>query len=359
MQHILTINPGSTSTKIAIFKLSDKNSGSLQQIAEKNVEHDSELLKKYRELSEQIELRTACILNFVEQHKIEHLDCIVSRGGLIHPVSAGSYAINQQMIDDLTHNRYGTHASNLGALIADKLGKKFNCSTMIVDSVSVDELTTLARYSGLPEIERRSQTHALNIRATARLAAQDLGVKMESANFIVAHLGGGISVVPLENGHIIDTNNALDGGPFSPQRTGTLPVTQLATLAYSGRYKNAKELIYKLTKESGLLAYLGTDSGKKIVERINNGDKHAEEVFRAMGYQIAKEIGAMATVLRGKVNAILVTGGLARPPLTDWLQESVDWIAPLLIYPGEREQEALAEAGARFLCGEEQLQHYS
>ena len=358
MRYILTINPGSTSTKVAVFQLSGNDSAAVQQLVYQNIEHASEVLKQHKELLDQIGLRTACIMELLQAQKISKLDCIVSRGGLVRPVAAGSYEINQQMLDDLQQGRYGAHASNLGALIADELRQKFNCPALIVDPVSVDEFTPLARYSGLPGMERRSQSHALNIRATARVAAHDLGLRMEEANFVVVHLGGGISIVPLQHGRILDTNNANDGGPFSPQRSGSLPVTQLVKLAYSRQYQTAKELIYKLNREAGLLGYLGTDSGKEIVARINNGDKQAEEVLRAMAYQIAKEIGAMATVLQGKVDAIIVTGGLARPPLMDWLQASVAWIAPVHAYPGEREQEALAAAGARFLCGEEKLRKY-
>jgi butyrate kinase len=355
MFYILTINPGSTSTKVAIFKLRD----SLQQLVYQNIEHSNEMLEKCKNLIDQLELRTHCILDVVTKNHITKINCIVSRGGLLQPVSAGSYAINSKMLDDLTNNRYGTHASNLGALIANELSKKFHCQAMIVDPVSVDEFSTLARYSGFPNIERRSQSHALNIRATARLAAKDLGLTMETVNFVIAHLGGGISVVPLQRGRIIDVNDANDGGPFSPQRAGSLPITQLVTLAYSGKYKTDSDLIRKLTRESGLVGYLGTDNGREIIARINNGDEKAAEVFKAMAYQIAKEIGAMATVLQGVVTAVVITGGLARLPLVDWIKESIAWIAPIIVYPGEHEQAALAEAGKRFLLGEEVLHAYA
>jgi butyrate kinase len=349
MRFILTINPGSTSTKIAIFRLTDSSLQSLEQITSQNIQYSGEELLQ----------NPSGILALLAEHQVATVDCIVARGGLVKPLAAGSYAISQQMIDDLSNGRYGMHASNFGALIADKLSKKFNCQALIVDPVGVDEFITLARYSGIPEIERRSQSHALNIRATARLAASDLATAMEKVNFVVAHLGGGISIVPLMHGKIIDANNANDGGPFSPQRAGSLPITQLVKLAFSGQFKTPKELITKLTKESGLRAYLNTDNGIEIVKRINNGDKVAEEIFQAMAYQISKEIGSMATVLKGEVDAIIITGGLARPPLADWIQESVNWIAPVMVYPGEREQEALAQAGARFLCGLEKLLHYS
>jgi butyrate kinase len=354
MFNILTINPGSTSTKVAVFVLDEE----LQQLAYQNIEHDNELLKKHKNLLEQIDFRTECVLKFLDEAKIIKIDCIVSRGGLVRPVAAGSYAINDKMIDDLANSRYGAHASNLGVLIASKLTEQFKCQALIVDPVGVDEFNPLARYSGLLEMERRAQSHALNIRATARLAAKELGLVLEKANFIVAHLGGGFSIVPLEHGKIVDANNANDGGPFSPQRAGSLPITQLVKLAYSGQYKTEKDLIYKLTREAGLLGFLGTDNGKEIINRINNGDEKAKEVFQAMGYQIAKEIGAMATVLHGKVDAIIITGGLARSPLIDWIKASVEWIAKVYAYPGEMEQQALAEAGARVLRKEEDLRTY-
>lgn len=354
MHNILTINPGSTSTKVAIFQLDS----SLKPLAYENIEHDGEALKQLKSTDEELAFRANCILEFISSNGINKIDCIVSRGGLVKPLAAGSYAISSQMLDDLSSNRYGTHASNLGAQIANKLKEKFNCQAMIVDPVGVDEFHPLARYAGIPEMERKSQSHALNIRATARMAAKELGLTLETANFVVAHLGGGFSVVPLEHGRIIDANNANDGGPFSPQRAGSLPITQLVRLAYSGKYKTDRELIYKLTRESGLIAHLGTDNGKEIVARIANGDKKAEEVFKAMAYQISKEIGAMAAVLCGKVDAIIITGGLARPPLIDWIKEHTKWIANVYAYPGEKEQEALAEAGARFLLGEENLKTY-
>jgi butyrate kinase len=351
---ILTLNPGSTSTKVAIFQLNKD----LKQIAYQNIEHGGEKLKQFKNITEELDFRTDCVLDFIKQHSAKKIDSIVSRGGLVKPLAAGSYAINSAMLDDLSSNRYGAHSSNLGALIANKLQEKFNCQTMIVDPVGVDEFSPLARYSGLPEIERKAQSHALNIRATARTAAKELGLTIETANFIVAHLGGGFSIVPLHKGRIIDANNANDGGPFSPQRAGSLPITQLVKLAYSGKYKTDRELIYKLTRESGLIAHLGTDNGKEIIERIAEGDQKAKEVFKAMAYQIAKEIGAMATALKGKVDAIIITGGLARPPLTDWIKCHTEWIADIRLYSGEKEQEALAEAGARYLLGEEQLKIY-
>jgi butyrate kinase len=358
MYNILTINPGSTSTKIAIFS----QNTTLQLLAQENLQHSSipdATTEKYQSFTNQLELCANCVAKLIKAQQLTKIDCIVARGGLVKPIAAGSYAIDEAMLDDLKHNRYGTHASNLGALIADELSKKFHCPAFITDPVGVDELNIYARYTGLPEIKRQALSHVLNIRATARLAAKELGLSFEQANFVVAHLGGGTSIVALENGRMTDTTNALDGGPFTPQRVGTLPTRPLVELAYSGKYKTANDLIHKLLRESGLYAHLGTASGKAIFERIANGDTKAKEVLTAMSYQIAQNIGAMATVLRGDVQAIIITGGLARPPLTDWIKTSTAWIAPIMCYPGEHEQEALAAAGARFLLGKEQLQNYS
>ena len=207
-------------------------------------------------------------------------------------------------------------------------------------------------------IKRQSQLHALNIKAITLNACQDLNLVLTQANFIVAHLGGGITIAAIERGRIIDANNALNEGPFSPNRAGNLPTTQLVNLCFSGRYKNANELNNKLTTQSGLFGYLNTDNGQEILNRIKKGDSNAEEVLQAMVYQIAKNIGAMAAVLSGKLNAILITGGFARQPLLDWIQNYVGWIAPIYSYPGSYEQEALAKAGARFLTGKEKLKTY-
>ncbi len=357
MKHILTINPGSTSTKLSVFEVTENTH--VNSILEEDIEHSHQDLEKYEKLIDQLPMRTNCVKTFINRSNIKNFDCIVSRGGLVRPVEAGSYKINGKMLDDLSNNSFGTHASNLGALIADTISQEFNnCPAIIIDPPSVDEFNPLARYSGFPDIERKSQLHALNIRITAKKAAQDLKTNLTDVNFIAAHIGGGISVVPLQKGRMIDANNALDGGPFSPTRAGTLPITQLVDLCYSDKYPSAKALINVLLKESGLFGYLGTADGKEIIQRIQECDKKAEEVFTAMAYQISKEIGAMAAVLKGDVRAIILTGGLARQPLTDWITAQTNWIAPVLIYAGEQEERALAEAGARFLHGQETLKEY-
>ncbi len=353
---ILIINPGSTSTKVALYRITE--SGEPSEITTKNIKHPPADLEKYRDPVDQLEFRTSAVLDFLKENKTEKLAAIACRGGLVKPISAGSYRITETMLKDLKSAKYGSHASNLGALIGDRLGKRFSTTAFITDPVGVDEFEVLARYSGFPGMERRCQSHALNIRAVARKVSAKHGTTMEELNLIVIHLGGGISVAPLKRGRIVDVNNANDGGPFSPQRTGSLPTTQLVELCFSGKYRSAKELNYILTKKSGLLGYLGTDNGIEIEKRIENGDEKAREVLEAMAYQIAKEIGAMATVLHGNVDFIILTGGFAHPPLTDWIISRVDWIAPIEIYPGENEMLALAEAGARYILGKEELKDY-
>ncbi len=356
MKNILVINPGSTSTKVAIYIYS--TDGKLKEQIRENIKHSPEELEKMKDPIEQLEFRTEAVINFLNDNEITELAAIVGRGGLVRPIPAGSYRINERMKKDLKEARYGSHASNLGALIADRLAERYKCPAFITDPVGVDEFEPLARYSGFPGMERRCQSHALNIRAVARKYAKELDTTIEKLNLIVVHLGGGISVAPLKKGKIVDVNNANDGGPFSPQRAGSLPTTQLVELCFSGQYKSARELNYVLTKKSGLLGYLGTDDGIEIVNRIENGDEKAKEVLMAMAYQIAKEIGAMSTVLYGDVDAIIFTGGFAHPPLTDWIADRTEWIAPIERYPGENEMLSLAEAGARYLAGEEELKEY-
>ncbi len=356
MDNILIINPGSTSTKVSLYTYDTKEG--LKEKITKNIKHSPGELENKKDPIEQLSLRTEAVEQFLKENKTENLSVIVSRGGLVRPIPAGSYRINKKMKEDLRSAKYGSHASNLGALIADNLAKIYKCPAFITDPVGVDEFEPLARYSGFPGMERRCQSHALNIRAVARRYAKERKTSMEELNLIVVHLGGGISVAPLKKGKIVDVNNANDGGPFSPQRTGSLPTTQLVELSFSGKYQSAKELNYILTHKSGLLGYLGTDDGIEIVDRIEKNDRRAEETLMAMAYQIAKEIGAMSTVLFGKVNAIILTGGFAHPPLTDWIEERISWIAPIERYPGENEMLSLAEAGARYVTGEEQIKEY-
>lgn len=351
---LLIINPGSTSTKIAIFD-------NEKPVLETTLRHSNEELAPYKSILEQFEFRKNVILDTLNQNgiNITKLSAVVGRGGLLKPMEGGTYKVNAAMLKDLEIAAMGQHASNLGAIIANEIASQLNIPAFIVDPVVVDELDEIARISGMPEIQRVSIFHALNQKAVARRAARDLSKPYEDVNLIIAHLGGGISVGAHKNGRVIDVNNALDGeGPFSPERTGTLPVGSLIKLCYSGKY-TIDELKKKIVGKGGLVAYLGTNDGRTVQAMIQEGNKEAELIYEAMAYQVAKEIGACAAVLEGKVDAVCLTGGLAYDKvLTGWIKERVEFIGDVRIYPGEDEMIALAEGGLRVLRGEEQAREY-
>lgn len=351
---LLIINPGSTSTKIAIFD-------NEKPVLEQTLRHSNEELAPYASIIDQFEFRKNVILNTLNEKgiNITKLNAVVGRGGLVKPVEGGTYRVNERMLEDLRIGVMGQHASNLGGIIANEIASQLNIPAFIVDPVVVDEMEDIARLSGMPEISRVCIFHPLNQKAVARRAAKDMGSKYEDMNFVIAHMGGGISVGAHRKGRVVDVNNALDGeGPFSPERTGGLPVHELIKLCYSGKYTYA-ELRRKIAGEGGLVAYLGTNDGREVERRINNGDKKAELVYEAMAYQIAKEIGSCAAVLEGKVDAILLTGGLAYDKkLVDWIKERVQFISEVRVYPGEDEMIALAEGGLRVLRGEEKEKEY-
>lgn len=351
---ILTINPGSTSTKIAIFD-NEKN------VFEETLRHSSEEIGKYETIFDQYDFRKNVILETLNEKGINltKLDAVVGRGGLLKPIEGGTYSVDENMMEDLKVGVLGEHASNLGGIIANEIAGKLNIPSFIVDPVVVDELNDVARISGMPQLERRSIFHALNQKAVARRAAKDMDKSYDSVNVIVAHLGGGVSVGAHKNGKVVDVNNALDGdGPFSPERSGGLPVGQLAKMCFSGEY--TLNDIKKLIKgNGGLVAYLGTNDGREVVKMIEEGNEKAELVYKAMAYQVSKEIGACAAVLKGKVDAIILTGGIAYDKdFTAWIKEDVEFISDVLIYPGEDEMIALAEGGLRVLRGEEEAKKY-
>jgi len=351
---ILVINPGSTSTKIAVFD--GENS-----IFEKIIRHNSEEIKDYRKIVDQFEFRANIISKELESNSFRIIDfsAISARGGLLHPIESGTYSVNEDMVKDLKEARYGEHASNLGAIIAKNLSDKYGVPAFIVDPVVVDEMKSIAKYSGLNGIERKPRWHALNHKAIARFVANDLGKKYEELNLIIAHLGGGISIAAHEKGKVVDVNNALNGdGPFAPERAGGLPVVSLLDLCFSGKY-TYEEMLKMLAGYGGLVSHLGTNSAMEVEERINNGDTYARLVYEAMAYQIAKAIGELATVLSGSVDAIVITGGLANSKmLTDWIKERVSFIASVLIYPGEDEMRALALGTLRVIAGGEKAKSY-
>lgn len=352
---ILAINPGSTSTKIAIYD-------NEKEVFESTLRHSNEEIEKYDRIIDQYDFRKEVILTALSDNGINltKLSAVVGRGGLLKPIKGGTYAVNEQMVADLKAAQMGEHASNLGGMIAQEIAHQLNIPAFIVDPVVVDELEPVARISGMPEIARVSIFHALNQKAVARRYSKEIDRPYDELNLIVAHLGGGISVGAHEKGRVVDVNNALDGeGPFSPERTGGLPVGDLAKLCYSGKYTHAD--IKKMIKgKGGLVAYLGSNDGREVVKMIENGDENAKLIFEAMAYQVAKEIGSCATVLKGKVDAIILTGGLAYGEmLTTWIKNRVSFISDVVIYAGEDEMSALALGGLRVLRKEEEAQIYS
>ncbi|MBP2639028.1 MAG: buk2 4 [Firmicutes bacterium] len=324
MYKILTINPGSTSTKIGLFQ-------DTTEVFVQSITHSAEDIAKFPAVIDQFAYRLENIENFLSKQNISvnNLSAIVARGGLLKPMVSGTYQINAAMLDDLKHSRYGAHASNLGALLADKLAAEGRCNAYIVDPVVVDELAPIARLSGRPELTRKSIFHALNHKAVAKRFAKTVNRSYENLNLIIAHLGGGISVACHTLGQAVEVNNCLNGeGPFSPERAGTLP-------------------------------YLGTTDVREVERRIADGDKQAELVYNAMIYTIAKSIGAAAIPVCGKVDYIILTGGIAySEQLTAKLKEYVSFIAPVVILPGENELQALAEGAYRVLIGEETAKEY-
>lgn len=349
---ILAINPGSTSTKLAVFE-------GANPFAADTLRHPAEELANFASMADQLDFRLQVALDWLAKLPVgDKLSAVVGRGGLLKPIPGGAYFVGEKMLQDLRQGVQGEHASNLGGLIAQAIAEKFSIPAYIVDPVAVDEFCDEARVSGLPEIKRRSLSHALNIRAVAHRAAADLKEQLKDINLVMVHLGGGISVAPLQGGRMLDVNNANEGGPFSPERTGGLPAGDVVKLAFSGQFTE-KELLAKFTRQGGLLAYLGTNDGAEVARRIEAGDSQAELIYRAMAYQVAKEIGAMSTVLRGRVRAVVITGGLANSSLLiNWIKEYVRFIAPVLVYPGEDEMQALAEGCLRVLTGQEVAKEY-
>jgi len=345
---ILVINPGSTSTKVAVFE--DES-----QILEESLRHSVDELSKFPDIFSQLDFRTKIITDFLNKNDLKLTDfcSIAARGGTLPPAEGGTYKVDDSLIYSTKNEFVAEHPSLLGALIADSLSKQSGVPAFITDPVSVDEWHELSRFSGLPELPRVSLSHALNLRAVARRASKDLNRKYEDLNLIVIHLGGGISVAAHKKGKQIDANNANEDGPFSPERTGSLPVSFLVKKCFSGEY-DLSEMKKIITRKGGLVAYLGTNNVKEVLEKINSKDELAESVLDAMIYQIAKEAGKMSSVLHGKVDAILISGGIAYNKfVTDRLTEWIDYIAPVMVYPGEDEMLALAQGALRIINGEE------
>lgn len=350
----LIINPGSTSTKIAVFD-DDKS------IFEETLRHEAEELKDFKKVADQFEFRMNIINEALKKAGIEvsSLDAVVGRGGLLKPIPGGTYEVNESLLRDLQEAKRGEHASNLGGILANAIAKKIGKRAFIVDPVVVDENDDVARISGLKEIENVTIWHALNQKAVARRYAKEIGKRYDELNLIVVHLGGGVSVTAHKKGRCPDIPNALDGfGPMSPERCGTLPVGELVKLCYSGKY-TYEEVKKMLVGKGGLMSHLGTNSAKDAMDRYHAGDQYAELVIKAMAYQVAKDVGAQAVVLKGQVDQILITGGIAHSKeFCQWIEDYVKFIAPVKVYPGEDEMLALAEGGLRVLTGEEEAKEY-
>jgi butyrate kinase len=347
---VLAVNPGSTSTKMALHS----EGGSMQASV---LRHDAALLQEYPRIWDQLPFRLEVLRSWMHEAG-GRTDAVISLGGLLKPLRGGTYRVGDAMLSDARANLQGEHASNLGCALADALAREFGGLAMVADPVSVDEFEPLARYSGHPLVTRKALAHSLNLHATARRAAVNLRLDPDRASFVVAHMGGGISVAPIRGGRIIDINDASSDGPFSPERTGGLPLQQFITLCFSGKQTEA-EMRKLVMGRGGLVAYLGTTSAQEVEGRIERGDAEARLVYEAMAYQIAKEIGAMATVLRGEVQAVVLTGGLASSELlTGWIRERVGHLGPVLIYPGEDEMRSLVEAARSVLTGGSALLEY-
>jgi butyrate kinase len=351
---ILVINPGSTSTKIGVFD-------NEISILEKTIRHDAETINTFPSIIDQYEFRKNTILEALDSEgiNISKLSAVCGRGGLLRPIEGGTYYVNETMLHDLRIGFSGQHASNLGGIIAFEIASGLNIPAFIVDPVVVDELDPIARISGFSLIERKSIFHALNQKAVARRVAKELGKKYNEMNLIITHLGGGITIGVHKHGRVVDVNNGLHGdGPFSPERAGTVPAGDLVTLCFSGEHYR-EEIMKRLVGQGGLVGYLGTNDAVKVEKRIAAGDKEAELVYEAMAYQVAKEIGAASAVLSGKVDAIVLTGGLAYgKEFVKSISDRVNWIADVVVHPGENELQALAEGALRVLRGEEESKEY-
>lgn len=355
LYHILAINPGSTSTKIAVYI-------NTKVIFLKSIQHSSQELKRFNRISDQFEYRRDIIMNELKSANIEFekIEIVIGRGGLLKPIKSGVYRINEAMKKDLFEGVQGQHASNLGGLISADIAMLLpGARAFIADPVVVDELEDVARITGVPGFRRVSIFHALNQKATARSYSRLLNRRYEDLNLIIAHMGGGISIGAHKNGRVIDVNQALDGeGPFSPERSGTLPVGQLTRLCFE-KGMTLEKVQKMILGEGGYVAYFGTNNAYEIELMAIEGDEKARLIQDAMSYQIAKTIGSMATVLHGKIDGIILTGGIANNPMVcEYIKKMVSFIAPVIIYPGEDEMHALAMNGLMLLKGEIEPRDY-
>lgn len=351
---LLIINPGSTSTKIGVYE--DE-----KELFEETLRHTNEELKQFDTIFDQFQFRKDLILQFIDKKNfdIKSLDAVVGRGGLLKPIEGGTYSVNDAMIEDLKVGVQGPHASNLGGILARSIADGLGIPSYIVDPVVTDELADVARLSGVPELPRKSIFHALNQKAVAKRYGKESGRGYENLNLVVVHMGGGVSVAAHSDGRVIDVNNTLDGdGPFSPERAGAVPAGQLIKMCFSGEYSE-KEVYQKIVGKGGFVGYLNTNDVKDTIDKMEAGDKECEKIYKSFLYQITKSVGEMSAVLKGKVDQIILTGGIAySPTLVPDLKANVEWIAPVTVYPGEDELLALAQGAIRVLSGEEEAKVY-
>ncbi len=351
---ILALNPGSTSTKIAVYD-------ELECIFEETLRHSNEELEKFDSIFDQYEFRKSIILDRVSNAgiSIDELSAVVGRGGMFKPIPSGTYVVNKAMLDYVKEAPRGEHASNLGCVIAREIADSIGKEAYIVDPVAVDEMLDIAKVTGMPEFPRDSLFHALNQKAVAKRYAKENNLDYNNLNLIVAHLGGGISVGAHCKGKVIEVNNALDGdGPMSPERSGSVPLGKLYKAIYAGEY-TLDEMKKKNYGKGGLVAHLGTNDGLEVSNMIENGDENAKFIFEALSYQVSKEIAGVSASLYGNVDAIIITGGLAyNEMLVGWIKERVGFISQILVYPGEDELQALVEGTLRVLDNEEEPQVY-
>ncbi|MGU8413237.1 butyrate kinase [Clostridium perfringens] len=351
---LLIINPGSTSTKIGVYE-------GEKEILEETLRHSAEEILKYDTIFDQLDFRKEVILKVLKEKGIDinELDAVVGRGGMLKPIEGGTYEVNEAMVEDLKIGVQGPHASNLGGILSNEIAKEIGKRAFIVDPVVVDEMEDVARLSGVPELPRKSKFHALNQKAVAKRYAKEHNTSYEDVNLIVVHMGGGVSVGAHRKGRVIDVNNALDGdGPFSPERAGGVPSGELLEMCFSGKY--SKEEVYKkLVGKGGFVAYANTNDARDLIKLSQEGDEKGSLIFNAFIYQIAKEIGSMAVVLDGEVDAIVLTGGIAYSDyVTNAINKKVKWIAPMVVYGGEDEFLALAQGAIRVLDGVEEAKIY-
>ncbi len=345
---LLIINPGGTSTKVSIFEEE-------RELFKKNIAHSYEELQPFNRVMDQLHYRKKIILDFVKKTglKINNFSAIVGRGGLMKPIPGGAYRVNETMINDLKNRINGEHASNLGACIAYEIAEKIGIPAYVVDPVSVDEFFDVSRITGIKDIVKSSWLHALNHKAVCRLTAKKLAKTYEKCNFIVAHLGSGISIAPHLMGKMIDGSGGRSDGPFSPERSGGLPTYDLINLCFSGKYTYEK-MVDKVSNGGGLYSYLNTKDMKIIEEKARAGNKEYRLVLDAFCYKIAKEIASYTASLEGKVDGVILTGGIAYSKyVVDYLKNKIGWIAEFFVVPGEIEMQALASGALRVLKNEE------